>query len=143
MLSGVHEAVAEANLAAAEREAHRLAGGAGAVGAGRFRALCKELEAARAGGQTLERSLALDGELDELFAADLAGARRGVRGGARSRGARRAAQHRVNRTDAPPASAGGSRVFVLIGVLVAQFSPPRTKYASGCHRARERCVESE
>ena len=66
MLSSLHEAVAEANLAAAEREAHRLAGGAGAVGAGRFRALCKELETeARAGER--ERCEALDGQLDKLF----------------------------------------------------------------------------
>jgi CheY-like chemotaxis protein len=66
MLSGVHESVAEANLAAAEREAHRLAGGAGAVGAGRFRVLCKELEAAARSGD-LERCRALDEQLDELF----------------------------------------------------------------------------
>ena len=66
MLSGVHEAVAEENLAAAERQAHRLAGGAGAVGAGRFRALCKELEA-QSGAHDLERCRALDGEIDELF----------------------------------------------------------------------------
>ncbi len=66
VLSGVHEAVAEANLAAAEREAHRLAGGAGAVGAGRFRALCKELEAAARVGN-LERCQALDPKFDELF----------------------------------------------------------------------------
>ena len=65
MLGGVHEAIAEANLAAAEREAHRLAGGAGAVGAGRFRALCKELEARARSGE-LERQ-ALDRRLDELF----------------------------------------------------------------------------
>ena len=66
MLSSAHEAVAEANLAAAEREAHRLAGGAGAVGAGRFRALCKELETQARAGE-LERCQALDRELDELF----------------------------------------------------------------------------
>ncbi|HET9093534.1 MAG TPA: ATP-binding protein [Solirubrobacteraceae bacterium] len=66
MLSGVHEAVAEANLAAAQREAHRLAGGAGAVGAGRLRAACKDLETvARAGN--LERSRTLDATLDQLL----------------------------------------------------------------------------
>jgi CheY-like chemotaxis protein/HPt (histidine-containing phosphotransfer) domain-containing protein len=66
MLNGVHEAIAEQNLAAAEREAHRLAGGAGAVGAGRFRALCKDLEnQARAGD--LERCRELDGRLEEAF----------------------------------------------------------------------------
>ncbi len=66
MLSGVHEAIAEQNLAVAEREAHRLAGGAGAVGAGRFRALCKDLEnQARAG--ELERCMELDARLDEAF----------------------------------------------------------------------------
>jgi signal transduction histidine kinase/HPt (histidine-containing phosphotransfer) domain-containing protein/ActR/RegA family two-component response regulator len=66
MLSGLHEAIAEQNLAAAEREAHRLAGGAGAVGAGRFRALCKDLEnQARAG--ELERCRELDGRLDDAF----------------------------------------------------------------------------
>jgi signal transduction histidine kinase/DNA-binding NarL/FixJ family response regulator len=66
MLSGVHEAIAEENLAAAEREAHRLAGGAGAVGAGRFRALCKDLEN-RAREGDLERCRDLDGRLDEAF----------------------------------------------------------------------------
>jgi signal transduction histidine kinase/ActR/RegA family two-component response regulator/HPt (histidine-containing phosphotransfer) domain-containing protein len=66
MLSGVHEAVAEQNLAVAEREAHRLAGGAGAVAAGRFRALCKELEAQARAGE-LERCAELDGRLDEAF----------------------------------------------------------------------------
>ncbi len=66
MLSGVHEAVGEENLAAVERQAHRLAGGAGAVGAGRFRALCKELEA-RGGAHDLERCRALDRQVDELF----------------------------------------------------------------------------
>jgi signal transduction histidine kinase/ActR/RegA family two-component response regulator/HPt (histidine-containing phosphotransfer) domain-containing protein len=66
MLSGVHEAIGEQNLAAAERESHRLAGGAGAVGAGRFRALCKDLEnQARAG--ELERCRELDGRLEEAF----------------------------------------------------------------------------
>ena len=66
MLSGLHEAIGEQNLAAAEREAHRLAGGAGAVGAGRFRALCKDLEnRARAG--ELERCQELDARLDEAF----------------------------------------------------------------------------
>jgi HPt (histidine-containing phosphotransfer) domain-containing protein len=66
MLSGVHEAIAEQNLAAAEREAHRLAGGAGAVGAGRFRALCKDLEnQARAG--EVARCRELDERLDEAF----------------------------------------------------------------------------
>ncbi len=67
MLSSVHEAVAEANLAVAEREAHRLAGGAGAVGAGRFRALCKELESAARAGD-VRRSQTLDAGLDVLFA---------------------------------------------------------------------------
>jgi signal transduction histidine kinase/CheY-like chemotaxis protein/HPt (histidine-containing phosphotransfer) domain-containing protein len=66
MLSSVHEAVAEQNLAAAEREAHRLAGGAGAVAAGRFRALCKELETQARAGE-LERCQELDGRLDEAF----------------------------------------------------------------------------
>jgi signal transduction histidine kinase/CheY-like chemotaxis protein/HPt (histidine-containing phosphotransfer) domain-containing protein len=66
MLSGVHEAIAEHNLAAAEREAHRLAGGAGAVGAGRFRALCKDLESQARAGE-LERCQELDGRLDEAF----------------------------------------------------------------------------
>jgi signal transduction histidine kinase/ActR/RegA family two-component response regulator/HPt (histidine-containing phosphotransfer) domain-containing protein len=66
MLSGVHEAIAEENLAAAEREAHRLAGGAGAVGAGRFRALCKDLEN-RAREGDLERCRELDERLDEAF----------------------------------------------------------------------------
>jgi signal transduction histidine kinase/ActR/RegA family two-component response regulator/HPt (histidine-containing phosphotransfer) domain-containing protein len=66
MLSGVHEAIAEQNLAAAEREAHRLAGGAGAVGAGRFRALCKDLEN-RAREGALEPCRDLDGRLDEAF----------------------------------------------------------------------------
>jgi signal transduction histidine kinase/ActR/RegA family two-component response regulator/HPt (histidine-containing phosphotransfer) domain-containing protein len=66
MLSGVHEAIAEENLAAAEREAHRLAGGAGAVGAGRFRALCKDLEN-RAREGDLERCRELDARLDEAF----------------------------------------------------------------------------
>lgn len=66
MLGGLHEAIAEENLAAAEREAHRLTGGAGAVGAGRFRALCKDLENnARAG--ELERCRELDARLDEAF----------------------------------------------------------------------------
>ena len=66
MLNGDHEAIAEENLAAAEREAHRLAGGAGAVGAGRFRALCKDLEnRARAG--ELERCRELDARLEEAF----------------------------------------------------------------------------
>jgi signal transduction histidine kinase/HPt (histidine-containing phosphotransfer) domain-containing protein/ActR/RegA family two-component response regulator len=65
-LSSVHEAVAEQNLAAAEREAHRLAGGAGAVAAGRFRALCKELETKARAGE-LERCQELDGRLDEAF----------------------------------------------------------------------------
>jgi signal transduction histidine kinase/ActR/RegA family two-component response regulator/HPt (histidine-containing phosphotransfer) domain-containing protein len=66
MLSGVHEAVAEQNLAVAERESHRLAGGAGAVAAGRFRALCKELETQARAGE-LERCQELDGRLDEAF----------------------------------------------------------------------------
>ena len=66
MLGSLHEAVAEANLAAAEREAHRLAGGAGAVGAGRFRALCKELEVGARSGN-LERCRVLDGKLEALF----------------------------------------------------------------------------
>jgi signal transduction histidine kinase/HPt (histidine-containing phosphotransfer) domain-containing protein/ActR/RegA family two-component response regulator len=66
MLSGLHEAVAEENLAAAEREAHRLSGGAGAVGAGRFRAVCKNLETRARAGE-LERCRVLDAELDELF----------------------------------------------------------------------------
>jgi CheY-like chemotaxis protein len=66
MLSGVHEAIAEENLAAAEREAHRLAGGAGAVGAGRFRALCKDLEN-RAREGDVERGRELDARLDEAF----------------------------------------------------------------------------
>jgi signal transduction histidine kinase/DNA-binding NarL/FixJ family response regulator len=66
MLSGVHEAIAEENLAAAEREAHRLSGGAGAVGAGRFRALCKDLEN-RAREGDLERCRELDERLDEAF----------------------------------------------------------------------------
>jgi signal transduction histidine kinase/HPt (histidine-containing phosphotransfer) domain-containing protein/ActR/RegA family two-component response regulator len=65
-LSSVHEAVAEQNLAAAEREAHRLAGGAGAVAAGRFRALCKELETKARAGE-LARCQELDGRLDEAF----------------------------------------------------------------------------
>ena len=66
MLNGVHEAIAEQNLAAAEREAHRLSGGAGAVGAGRFRALCKDLEnQARAG--ELERCRELDARLEDAF----------------------------------------------------------------------------
>jgi signal transduction histidine kinase/DNA-binding NarL/FixJ family response regulator len=66
MLNNVHEAITEHNLAAAEREAHRLAGGAGAVGAGRFRALCKDLEnQARAGD--LDRCRELDGRLEEAF----------------------------------------------------------------------------
>jgi signal transduction histidine kinase/HPt (histidine-containing phosphotransfer) domain-containing protein/ActR/RegA family two-component response regulator len=66
MLSSLHEAVAEQNLAATEREAHRLAGGAGAVAAGRFRALCKELETQARAGE-LERCQELDGRLDEAF----------------------------------------------------------------------------
>ncbi len=66
MLGSLHEAVAEANLAAAEREAHRLAGGAGAVGAGRLRVLCKELEAGARNGN-LERCRVLDGKLEALF----------------------------------------------------------------------------
>ncbi|MGH2862661.1 MAG: ATP-binding protein [Solirubrobacteraceae bacterium] len=65
-LSGVHEAIAEQNLAAAEREAHRLAGGAGAVAAGRFRALCKDVEIQARAGE-LERCQELDGRLDEAF----------------------------------------------------------------------------
>jgi signal transduction histidine kinase/CheY-like chemotaxis protein len=67
MLNSVHEAIGEGNLAAAAHEAHRLAGGAGAVGAGRFRTLCKELEhQARAGNEARVR--VMDAELDELLA---------------------------------------------------------------------------
>ena len=66
MLVGVHEAIAEGNLAAAAREAHRLAGGAGAVGAGRFRTTCKELEYHASEGHTAEAQ-ALDRRLDELL----------------------------------------------------------------------------
>ncbi len=66
MLGSLHEAVAEANLAAAERDAHRLAGGAGAVGAGRFRALCKELEVGARSGN-LEHCRVLDEKLEALF----------------------------------------------------------------------------
>ena len=66
MLRGVHEAVAEANLSVAAGEAHRLAGGAGAVGAGRFRAVCKELEHhAREGNVAQVREL--DAQLDLLM----------------------------------------------------------------------------
>jgi signal transduction histidine kinase/ActR/RegA family two-component response regulator/HPt (histidine-containing phosphotransfer) domain-containing protein len=67
MLNNVHEAIAEGNLAAAAHEAHRLAGGGGAVGAGRFRTMAKELEhQARAGNE--EQARAMDAELDELLA---------------------------------------------------------------------------
>ena len=66
MLVGVHEAIAEGNLAAAAREAHRLAGGAGAVGSGRFRATCKELEYHASEGNTAEAQT-LDRRLDELL----------------------------------------------------------------------------
>jgi signal transduction histidine kinase/ActR/RegA family two-component response regulator/HPt (histidine-containing phosphotransfer) domain-containing protein len=66
MLVGVHEAIAEGNLAAAAREAHRLAGGAGAVGSGRFRTTCKELEYHASEGHTAEAQ-ALDRRLDELL----------------------------------------------------------------------------
>ena len=66
MLVGVHEAIAEGNLAAAAREAHRLAGGAGAVGSGRFRTACKELEYLASEGQLAEAQ-ALDRRLDELL----------------------------------------------------------------------------
>lgn len=66
MLSRVHEAVAQGDLAAVQRAAHRLAGGAGAVGAGRLRAICRALEAlARDGEGSAARDLAE--QLDELF----------------------------------------------------------------------------
>jgi CheY-like chemotaxis protein len=67
MLSSVQEAITETNLAAVQREAHRLAGGAGAVGARRFRVLCKELENHARQGD-LERSRGVHAELDQLFA---------------------------------------------------------------------------
>jgi len=66
MLVGVHEAVAEGNLVAAAREAHRLAGGAGAVGSGRFRTACKELEYHASEAHAAEAQ-ALDRRLDELL----------------------------------------------------------------------------
>jgi len=66
MLVGVHEAIAEGNLAAAAREAHRLAGGAGVVGSGRFRTACKELEYHASEGHVAEAQ-ALDRRLDELL----------------------------------------------------------------------------
>jgi CheY-like chemotaxis protein/HPt (histidine-containing phosphotransfer) domain-containing protein len=66
MLRSLHEAADEPNLAAVEREAHRLAGGAGAVAAGRFRGLCKEIENhARQGDR--DRVRELDAGLDELY----------------------------------------------------------------------------
>jgi CheY-like chemotaxis protein/nitrogen-specific signal transduction histidine kinase/HPt (histidine-containing phosphotransfer) domain-containing protein len=66
MLESVHEAIAEGNLAAAANEAHRIAGGAGAVGAGRFRTTCKELEHhARAGN--IDQARVLDAQLDTLL----------------------------------------------------------------------------
>jgi signal transduction histidine kinase/ActR/RegA family two-component response regulator/HPt (histidine-containing phosphotransfer) domain-containing protein len=66
MLVGVHEAITEGNLAAAAREAHRLAGGAGAVGSGRFRTACKELEYHASEGHLAEAQ-ALDRRLDDLL----------------------------------------------------------------------------
>ncbi len=67
MLNSVHEAIGEGNMAAAAHEAHRLAGGAGAVGAGRFRTMSKELEhQAREGNEAQVR--AMDAQLDELLA---------------------------------------------------------------------------
>jgi signal transduction histidine kinase/ActR/RegA family two-component response regulator/HPt (histidine-containing phosphotransfer) domain-containing protein len=67
MLNSIHEAIAEGNLAAVSHEAHRLAGGAGAVAAGRFRTTCKELEHnSREGDEAHVR--AMDGGLDDLLA---------------------------------------------------------------------------
>jgi signal transduction histidine kinase/ActR/RegA family two-component response regulator/HPt (histidine-containing phosphotransfer) domain-containing protein len=66
MLLSLHEAIAEGNLAAAAREAHRLAGGAGAVGSGQFRTTCKELEYHASEGNTTQAQ-ALDRRLDELL----------------------------------------------------------------------------
>jgi signal transduction histidine kinase/CheY-like chemotaxis protein/HPt (histidine-containing phosphotransfer) domain-containing protein len=66
MLSSLHEAAAEGDLAGVAREAHRLAGGSGTVGAGRFRLVCKELEYhAKAGHEAEARGL--DASLDELL----------------------------------------------------------------------------
>ncbi len=66
MLTSVHEAIADGDLPGAARAAHRLAGGAGAVAAGRFRTACRELEyQANQGNETQARTL--DAELDALF----------------------------------------------------------------------------
>ena len=66
MISSLHDAAAEGDLAAVARDAHRLAGGSGTVGAGRFRLVCKELEYhAKAGHEAEARGL--DAGLDELL----------------------------------------------------------------------------
>jgi signal transduction histidine kinase/DNA-binding NarL/FixJ family response regulator len=66
MLNSLHDAAAAGDLAAVGREAHRLAGGSGTVGAGRFRLVCKEIEYhAKAGRESETRRL--DAELDELL----------------------------------------------------------------------------
>ena len=66
MLNNLHNAAAAGDLAGVAREAHRLAGGSGTVGAGRFRLVCKEIEYhAKAGRET--ETQRLDAELDELL----------------------------------------------------------------------------
>jgi signal transduction histidine kinase/DNA-binding NarL/FixJ family response regulator len=66
MLTSLHEAAAAGDLAGVAREAHRLAGGSGTVGAGRFRLVCKEIEYhAKAGREAETRRL--DAGLDELL----------------------------------------------------------------------------
>jgi signal transduction histidine kinase/DNA-binding NarL/FixJ family response regulator len=66
MLNSLHEAAAAGDLAGVAREAHRLAGGSGTVGAGRFRLVCKEIEYhAKAGREAETRRL--DTGLDELL----------------------------------------------------------------------------
>jgi signal transduction histidine kinase/DNA-binding NarL/FixJ family response regulator len=65
-LNSLHEAAAAGDLAGVAREAHRLAGGSGTVGAGRFRLVCKEIEYhAKAGREAETRRL--DAGLDELL----------------------------------------------------------------------------
>jgi CheY-like chemotaxis protein/HPt (histidine-containing phosphotransfer) domain-containing protein len=65
-LNSLHDAAAAGDLAAVAREAHRLAGGSGTVGAGRFRLVCKEIEYhAKAGREDETRRL--DAQLDELL----------------------------------------------------------------------------
>jgi signal transduction histidine kinase/DNA-binding NarL/FixJ family response regulator len=66
MLNSLHEAAAAGDLAGVAREAHRLAGGSGTVGAGRFRLVCKEIEYHAREGREAETQR-LDAGLDELL----------------------------------------------------------------------------